>query len=94
MFILDLTYHKSLDEVNAHLPNHNLYLEKYYKSGNFLCSGRKNPRVGGIILAAFDSLEQVNDAIQDDPFYQHGIAAYKITEFIPTKKCADFPNVD
>lgn len=90
MFIFNLTYQKSLEEVNSALPAHNKYLEKYYKLGNFICSGRKNPRNGGIILAKFDSLEDAQAAIKDDPFYQEEIAVYGITEFLPTRSSNDF----
>ncbi|SPC38400.1 YciI family protein [Latilactobacillus fuchuensis] len=93
MFIFNLTYQKSLDEVNTALPAHNNYLEKYYKLGNFICSGRKNPRNGGIILAKFDSLEDAQTAIKDDPFYQNDIAAYDITEFCPTKSNNSFKSI-
>lgn len=93
MFILNLTYQKTLDEVNNMLSAHNDYLEKYYTSGNFICSGRKNPRNGGIILAKFDSLESAQAAIKDDPFHQKEIAIYEITEFYPTKSNDVFKNI-
>lgn len=50
MFIVSLTYVKPLAKVEKHLNDHIAYLEKYYKTGKFICSGRKNPRTGGIIL--------------------------------------------
>lgn len=93
MFIINLTYQKSLDEVNIALAAHNDYLEKYYRSENFICSGRKNPRNGGIILAKFDSLGDAQTAIKDDPFYQNKIAIYEITEFWPTKSSNIFKNI-
>lgn len=93
MFILNLTYQKSLDEVTAALPAHNKYLEKYYASTNFICSGRKNPRTGGIILAKFASLKEAQLAIKDDPFYQKKIASYEITEFCPTKANDAFQSI-
>lgn len=85
MYIFDLTYKKSLEEVNAYLPAHNDYLQKYYNKENFICSGRKVPRSGGIIIANFPSLNAAQNAIKNDPFLQHGIADYHITEFIATK---------
>lgn len=81
-----------MDEVNHVLPAHNKYLEKYYASENFICSGRKNPRNGGIILAKFDSLEDAQTAIENDPFYQKEIAIYEIIEFCPTKSSHTFLN--
>lgn len=93
MFILNLTYKKSLDEVNKWLPEHNTYLKKYYESNNFICSGRKEPRTGGIILCTFDNIEEVKSAIQNDPFLQQEIAEYEITQFTPTKSNDQFQSV-
>ena len=89
-FILELTYKKDISEVEQYLDAHNLYLEKYYAKGNFICSGRKNPRTGGIIICSFESLEKVNKIIKEDPFLQKEIADYSITEFVPTKTNKDF----
>ena len=50
MFIVNLTYIKSLDEVEKHLEKHIDFLNQYYTKGLFIASGRKNPRTGGIIL--------------------------------------------
>ncbi len=54
MFILTLTYKKSIEDVEKNLPAHIEYLETYYNSGNFVTSGRQNPRTGGIILCNAD----------------------------------------
>ena len=85
MFIVSLTYVKELSDVEAHLPDHVAYLERYYEQGIFLMSGRKEPRVGGVIVMQADSRKQVEGIISEDPFNQAGIADYEIIEFIPTK---------
>lgn len=93
MFILTLKYKKSIDEVEKNLPAHIEYLETYYNSGNFIASGRQNPRTGGIILCNADDRQQVESIIRNDPFYSYGIADYSVTEFIPTKYAAEFENL-
>jgi uncharacterized protein YciI len=50
MFIISLTYICDLKEVDKILPEHIDYLKIQYKKGNFIASGRKVPRTGGIIL--------------------------------------------
>lgn len=85
LFILNLTYKKDLQEVENYLEEHNQYLENYYSKGNFICSGRKNPRTGGIIISSFQTLDEAQEAIKDDPFYNHEIAEYSIVEFLPSK---------
>ena len=68
------------------------FLEKYYEMGKFICSGRKNPRTGGVILLNAENLEEVKKIISEDPFNINGIAEYEITEFFPTKYAEDFAN--
>jgi len=90
LFILELTYQKDLSQVEKFLPPHNQYLQKNYDSGHFICSGRKNPRTGGIILARLSSKDEAQSIIKEDPFLIHGIATYSIIEFVPTKFRSDF----
>lgn len=84
MFIISITYIKPLEEVDALLEEHVEYLKEQYRLGNFLASGRKVPRDGGIILARAVAREEIETIISLDPFYRHEIASYEITEFTPT----------
>lgn len=90
MFILSLKYIKPLEEVEKELQNHVQYLEKYYSLHKFICSGRRNPRIGGIILCNAKNMEEVNTIINEDPFYINKIAEYEIVEFLPTKYADGF----
>ena len=56
MFIVNLTYIKSLDEVEKHLEKHIDFLNQYYTKGHFIASGRKNPRT-----ASFQKTLGLND---------------------------------
>lgn len=85
MFIISLEYIKPLADIEAALPEHIAYLERYYRAGLFLMSGRKQPRTGGIILMQADSREQVEQIIAEDPFHRAGLAEYTVTKFLPTK---------
>ncbi|MBL1219856.1 GTP cyclohydrolase [Chryseobacterium sp. L7] len=85
MFIISLTYKVSLEDVERFIPEHNLFLDKYYSLGNFITSGRKEPRTGGAILANAASKQEIEEIIKEDPFYSHQIADYDIIEFIPSK---------
>lgn len=88
MFIFDLTYQKPLREVDALLPAHIAYLDRHYRSGDFICSGRKVPRSGGIILCGAKTPEAAQAILEEDPFYRHGIASYAVTQFSPSKYAA------
>jgi len=85
MYIVNLNYIKEVSEVEKHLEEHIKFLEKYYEMGKFICSGRKNPRAGGVILLNAESLAEVESIILEDPFNVNEIAEYEITEFFPTK---------
>ena len=90
VYIADLNYVKPLAEVERYLPEHRAFFEKYYRAGKFICSGRKNPRTGGIILFNAIDEKEMKAIILEDPFHVHGIAAYTVTEFYPTNCAKDF----
>lgn len=90
MFFAMLTYKQSLEKVDEYLEEHKLYLDKNYKLKNFIFSGRRNPRVGGVILINRTSKDQVMKIIKEDPFYIHDIADYELIEFTPSKYDEEF----
>ena len=91
MFVIELTYKVDLAEIDAHMAAHVKFLKKYYASGNFLVSGRKIPRDGGIILASGASREQIQTIIEEDPFHARGLADFRIIEFRASQRASVFP---
>ncbi|UJF35452.1 YciI family protein [Paenibacillus hexagrammi] len=85
MFLVMLTYKVPIEEVERHLESHGTYLDQQYAAKRFICSGRKVPRTGGVILANVPAREELDRILSQDPFYQHDIAEYEIIEFQPTK---------
>ncbi|MFI1761159.1 YciI family protein [Streptomyces sp. NPDC020800] len=85
MFVLELTYSAPLDAVDAVLPAHVIWLDEQYEKGFFLASGRKNPRDGGVILAAAEDRARIEEIAAGDPFVAAGVCEYRITEFVATK---------
>ncbi|ATN06253.1 GTP cyclohydrolase [Chryseobacterium indologenes] len=90
MFIISLTYKSSIENIEKLIPEHNIFLHKHYDSGQFIASGRKEPRTGGIIIAKAASKKEIEQIITEDPFYIHEVADYAITEFIPSKYDENF----
>ncbi|MEI7611730.1 MAG: YciI family protein [Betaproteobacteria bacterium] len=84
MFVILLNYVKPLSEVDRFVAEHREFLERYYVSGHFLLSGRKEPRTGGVILAKAESRAEVERIVQNDPFHREHIAEYEIVEFVPS----------
>lgn len=89
MYIISLTYKVPLENIDQHLESHVAFLNSQYELGNFLMSGRKEPRTGGVILAKAGSKEEVLEIIALDPFNINQLADYNVTEFIPSKTCEE-----
>ena len=89
MFVIELTYKADLTEIDKHMTAHVRFLKKYYASGNFLVSGRKIPRDGGIILAVGKSRQHIEAVIEEDPFYTRGLADFRIIEFRASQRADD-----
>jgi uncharacterized protein YciI len=89
MFVIELIYRADLAEIDAHMADHVRFLKKYYASGNFLVSGRKIPRDGGIILAVGQNRQQIQAIIEEDPFYARGLADFRIIEFRASQRADD-----
>ncbi len=89
MFIISLTYKVALERIDRELENHVQYLKKQYALGNFMASGRKVPRTGGIIMSQIKDKSELEKVIQNDPFFKNELANYEITEFIPSMTCEE-----
>jgi len=89
MFIIELIYKVELTEIDAHMAAHVAFLNKYYAAGNFLVSGRKIPRDGGIIVAVAESRAELDAIILEDPFHKHGLAEFRIIEFRASQRADD-----
>lgn len=83
MFIVDLTYEEPLEKVDALLEGHLAWLQTYFASGDFIASGRKVPRIGGIILTRTLARLDLDKILARDPFTE--VANYTITEFEPSR---------
>jgi len=89
MFVIELIYKAALTEIDAHMRAHVRFLDKYYASGNFVVSGRKIPRDGGIILAVGENRQQIEAIVKEDPFYAKGLADFRIIEFRASQRAGD-----
>ena len=92
MFVIELIYKAPLSEIDAHMAAHVRFLKKYYAAGNFLVSGRKIPRDGGIIIAVGENRELVENIIREDPFIRNGLADFRIIEFRASQRADDMPS--
>jgi uncharacterized protein YciI len=89
MFVIELIYKAPLADIDAQMAAHVRFLKKYYSAGNFLVSGRKIPRDGGIILAVGRSREEIEGIVAEDPFHKHGLADFRVIEFRASQRADD-----
>ena len=89
MFVIELIYKADLAEIDAHMRAHMAFLKKHYAAGNFLVSGRKIPRDGGIILAVGKDKQEIEGIVSQDPFCKHGLADFRIIEFRASQRADD-----
>lgn len=81
LFVITLIYQVPLDEIDSAMAAHMDFLNKHYKQGDFLVSGRQEPRVGGIIVSRGKDRAAVERMMQADPFVKQGLATVEIVEF-------------
>ena len=84
MFIISITYTKSIPEVDALMTPHREYLQRYFDSGVFVLAGRKVPRSGGVILVNNMERAKIESIVAEDPFFTGDVASFEITEFVPS----------
>jgi len=89
MFVIELTYKADLKKIDAQMGAHMKFVRKYYAAGNFLVSGRKIPRDGGIILAVGESRDAIEAIAKEDPFYTRGLVDVRIIEFRASQRAGD-----
>lgn len=86
MFILLLHYEDgALDKLDQVLPEHYAYVDRHMADGTFLLTGRRVPRVGGVILAQAASRTAIERIITEDPFLTTGAVRYEVLEIEPTR---------
>ena len=89
MFVIEIIYQADLKQIDACMGAHMKFVRKYYAAGNFLVSGRKIPRDGGIILAVGESRDAIEAIAKEDPFYTRGLVDVRIIEFRASQRAGD-----
>ena len=89
MFVIELIYKVPLAAIDASMSAHVKFLKKYYAAGNFLISGRKIPRDGGIIVAVGESRQRIEAIMREDPFCARGLADIRVIEFRASQRADD-----
>jgi uncharacterized protein YciI len=89
MFIIELVYKVDLARIDAHMREHMRFVNAHYAAGNFIVSGRKIPREGGIIIAVGSDRAAIEAIARQDPFVTHGLADVRVIEFRASQRAKD-----
>jgi uncharacterized protein YciI len=84
MFIAISRYIADLADVDRCLPQHRAWVAEGYASGMFLVSGRRNPPIGGVIVAYAQDEASMRGVLAQDPFTRGGLADYEVHAFNET----------
>lgn len=75
---------KSTNEIDKDtMTKHMNYSQKAMDEGLILMSGLKENMSGGIFIMKSDSIENIKEYLDNEPFKLEGIQDYKIAEFSP-----------
>jgi len=85
VFIVSITYTSKLEVIDEYIEEHMQFLDEQYRLGNFILSGRKVPRTGGVILSCVKSSSELDNILALDPFYREKLAEYEVTQMVPSK---------
>ncbi len=84
-FIIEITYTVPAEHLSEVVTEHRAYLQKGYDAGLLLLSGPQSPRIGGMVVARANSLEDIQAFFKNDPYQVKGLAVYRFIEFEPLK---------
>ncbi|PTN09386.1 YciI family protein [Mangrovibacterium marinum] len=80
LFLITIEYKVELAQVEPYFEPHIAFVKRYVEAGNFLLTGKKIPRTGGLILAQVESREKLITLLNEDPFMELDLADFEITE--------------
>jgi uncharacterized protein YciI len=90
LFVVSITYLKSLVEIEKQMPAHEKFLAELENNGKLVASGVKNPRNGSVIIITATTIQEVRRIITLDPFYLGQQVAYDVMEFSVSRFAHNF----
>jgi uncharacterized protein YciI len=94
MYVVLSTYTAPIEEIDLLLPEHAEWLDRHYQAGDFLLSGRREPNVGGVILARPMLRTKLDAILSTDPFSYRRMVHYEVVEFSATRTSRELNRVN
>lgn len=84
-FFVELKYLVPTEQLDQYVSAHRAHLQVGYDQGSLLISGPKVPRTGAVLIGKANSLEELQQFFQQDPYQINHLAEYSFAEFLPVK---------
>lgn len=81
LFVVLLHYTKPIEEVNAVRPRHLEHIERHSRAGVFQAWARRDPPVGGVLIATAPDRATLDAIVAQDPYVLAGVARAEIVEY-------------
>jgi uncharacterized protein YciI len=81
IFVISLRYLVYPDKLAAAAADHDTYLEKHFKTGEFLASGLQTPPINETILATAKNRQVIDKIIAADPYVKKKWVTVDVIEF-------------
>jgi uncharacterized protein YciI len=85
-FVIEITYHVPAEQLGETVGEHRAFLDGGYQSGLLLMSGPQKPKIGGMVIARAESVDDLRAFFAGDPFQRKGLAGYRFIEFETVKQ--------
>ena len=82
-FVVEIDYKVSIEKIEETRMEHRNFVKAGYEKKIVLVAGAQVPRIGGIIIARGESMEEIAEFFMNDPYQIKELAEYHFIEFKP-----------
>ena len=83
MYIVFLKFSDNRAQAGEFMDGHNAWLRRGFDDGAFLLAGSLQPGLGGAVIAAGMSREDIEQRVGEDPFVAENVVSAEIHEIAP-----------
>jgi len=85
MFVILLRFSENKSKAGEYMEGHNEWIQQGFRDGVFLLVGSLQPNLGGSVIAHNESLSELQERVNNDPFVAENIVRAEILEIEPKK---------
>ena len=85
MFVVLLMFSDNKSKAGEFMEGHNKWIKRGFDDGVFILVGSLQPNLGGSVIAHNESLSELRERVNNDPFVTENIVSAEILEIEPKK---------